>query len=444
MKTCQIKYSKITLCLILLLIAGQVSAQDHSDVKSMTLQEVFDLALQNSTQLKIAKKGSDLARQQTAIEKNRRLPSVSTELNYGYLSDANIWTPSFSTHETRPMPHHLTQFSTTASQLISSGNALNNSIKKSSLEEQVAEFSQDKSTVDIKFQVAANYLDIYRLTNLKKVYQSNLKLAENRLRNVLSMQKQGMVTQNDVLRTELSISDLKLKIRTTDNSIDIVNQQMNTIIGLPDSSRLAPDSTFLANYVHNNTFENFRSQAYQINPELKIASTENKIAETNIKLLQSEKLPVIALFAANNFQRPFLNSLPAIDVYYNVWQAGIGIRYNISSLYQSPKKITAGKIALQQSQQKEILQKQNIDVAISTYYTRYIEAQEDLQTYKSDLKSAQENYRIVEKKYFNQLALLTDMIDAANIKLEAETKVTDASINVVFTYCQLLNSIGNL
>jgi outer membrane protein len=444
MKTYQIIYRTLTLCWITLLIAGPVFAQDHPETKTMTLQDVFDLALQNSTQLKIAKKGSDLARQQTLIEKNKRLPLVSTELNYGYLSDANIWNPSFSIHETRPMPHHLTQFSTTASQLISSGNAVNNTIKKSTLEEEVALLSQDKSTTDIKFQVAANYLDIYRLINLRRVYQSNLKLAENRLRNILAMQKQGMVTQNDVLRTELSISDLKLSIRTTDNNINIVNRQMNTVIGLPDSARLVPDSVFLANYVHNNPYETFRDQAYQSNPELKIAATENRIAETNIKLLKSEKLPVVALFAANNFQRPFLNSLPAIDVYYNVWQAGIGIRYNISSIYQSPRKITAGKIALQQSQQKEILQRQNLDVAISTYYTKYIEAQEDLQTYKSDLKSAQENYRIVEKKYFNQLALLTDMIDAANIKLEAETKVTDAAINVVFTYCQLLNSIGNL
>jgi outer membrane protein len=101
MKTYQIIYRTLTLCWITLLIAGPVFAQDHPETKTMTLQDVFDLALQNSTQLKIAKKGSDLARQQTLIEKNKRLPLVSTELNYGYLSDANIWNPSFSIHETR-------------------------------------------------------------------------------------------------------------------------------------------------------------------------------------------------------------------------------------------------------------------------------------------------------------------------------------------------------
>jgi outer membrane protein len=444
MKNSQLKTVFRLLFWLSLCFTGRLCAQDTSRARSLTLREVFDLALLNSSALRIAGESTDLARQQVEIAKNKRLPSLSGDLTYGYLSNAQIWTPSLSNHTTGKIPHHLTVFNVSANQLLFAGKAVSNEIKKATLEEQVARLSQDKNTQDIKLLVAARYLDIARLNNLNKVYEGNRLLAENRLKNILAMARQGMVTRNDILRTELAISDLSLTIRRTDNDIRILNEELNTVIGLPETARLLPDSSFLATFVRNQPLEAFREQAYQVNPGLKIALTESGIAETNLKLLNSERSPVIAAFAASNLQRPYLNALPAIDVYYNVWQAGIGIKYNISSIYQSPKKIAAGRIALQRSKEKETLQKQNVDVSVSSGYIRFTEAQDDLRTYLSDLRSAQENYRIVEKKYFNQLALLTDMIDAANIKLEAETKVTNAGVNIVFTYCQLLNSIGNL
>ncbi len=405
---------------------------------------MFRLALANSTQLKVAEKYTELARQQTEINKLYRLPSVSTDLNYGYISNADIWTPSFSEHQTGTIPHQFTQFTVMAGQLIFKGNAVNHTIQKSTLEEQVAVLNLEKNTTDIKFLVAAKYLDIYRLINQVHVFESNLKLAEHRLKNILTMQRQGMVTQNDVLRTELTISDLTLNIKRTNNNIAIANKQLNMVTGLPDAIRLVPDTTLLTAVKNTESLAYFMDQAYQENHELKIAATENKIAETDIKLLGSDRYPEISLFTGSSMQRPFYNTLPGVDIFYNVWEAGIGIKYNISSIYQSPRKIKAGRIKLEQSKQNETLQRQNLEVSVSACYIKYNEAKDELATYQNDLKSAEENYRIVEKKYFNQLALLTDMLDAANTKIEAELKVTNASVNVVYTYYQLLKSTGTI
>jgi outer membrane protein TolC len=160
--------------------------------------------------------------------------------------------------------------------------------------------------------------------------------------------------------------------------------------------------------------------------------------------LKGERLPEIGLFAASNLQRPFLNAIPAIDVYYNVYRAGIGLRYNLSSIYQSPRKIKAGYIGLELSRRKDSLTRQGVEVSIRNTYIHYNESQDELQTYRSDLRSAEENYRLVERRYFNQLALLTDLIDATNTKIEAEIKVTNAEINSIYSYYQLRKAIGTL
>jgi len=421
-----------------------IMAQELPDPKPMSIEEVFELALANSTQMKVAAKYTELAHQQTEINKLYLLPSISADLDYGYISNADIWTPSFSGHQKGAIPHQFTQFSIMAGKIIFKGGAISNTIQKSTLEEQVAVLNLERNTSDIKFLMAAKYLDIYRLINQAKVFENNIKLARNRLDNILTMQKQGMLTKNDVLRTELTISDLLLNLRKIKNNISIYNHQLNMVTGLPAATQLVPDTSLLKRHTHQESLSFFLAEAYRENHELKIAGMDNRIAQTEIKLLGSDRYPEVVFFTGTNLKRPFLNTIPSIDIFYNVWQAGIGIKYNISSIYQSPKKIKAGRIRLELSIQNQALQLQNLEVSVSSFYIKYNEAKDELATYQNDLRSALENYRIVEKKYFAQLALLTDMLDASNTKIEAELKVTSALVNVQYTWYQLLKSIGTI
>lgn len=408
------------------------------------IDSIFRLAIKNSTQLKLAGSRIDAARQQEEVEKLYRLPSLSSGLAYGYVSNSEIWNPSFSKHITDHIPHQLTQFSFEAGQIIFKGNEINNTLKKSGIQVQIAELAKEKSNTDIKFLVAGQYLDIFRLINQRRIFRNNLELARSRLRNIQAMQRQGMVTQNDILRTQLSISDLELAITKTDDNIAITNRQLNVVTGRPDSAELAPDTTLIQKDVVQQPLSYFMAQADSENNELKIAEKQVGIAETNVKLLAADWYPQLALFANNNLIRPYVYSEPKLDIFYNVYQVGLSLKYNLSSLYQVPRKVRAGKIGVEDAKLEQQLKKENVTVAVESDYIRYNQARTELQTYQRDLGSAEENYRIVEKKYYNQLSLLTDMLDASNTKLEAELKVTNAQINLVFAYYRLLHSIGNI
>jgi outer membrane protein len=434
------RYSAILTIYTILSASGLYAQDSLKSGQVLTLPHAFQLALKNSVQLSISRTETTLAHQAIEINKLGQLPGISTGVNYGYISNADIWTPSFSTHTTGAIPHQFTQLTTQAGEEIFKGGEIRNNIKKATLEEQIATLALEKNTEDIKFLVAGQYLDIYRFINLRQVYVNNAKLAENRLKNILVMEKQGMVTQNDVLRTELTLSDLQLAIRKTDNNIAILNSQMNMVLGVPADASFIPDSTVLSLPTSSDKVAVFIATGTRENHELKIADTKVRVAETNLKLLGSDRYPSVALFVGSSMQRPFLYSIPSVDIFYNIWQAGIGISYNISSIYQSPRKIKAGRIQLQESKQYKVLQEQNQDVDIRVHYIRFKEAEDELLTSRHDLRSAEENYRIVEKKYFNQLALLTDLIDATSTKIDAETKVTNAEINNIYAYYLLLKA----
>lgn len=57
---------------------------------------------------------------------------------------------------------------------------------------------------------------------------------------------------------------------------------------------------------------------------------------------------------------------------------------------------------------------------------------------------AQQNYEVVNNRYLNQLALITDMIDASNMKLDAELNEADAYINIAYAYYKMKYIAGQL
>ena len=58
--------------------------------------------------------------------------------------------------------------------------------------------------------------------------------------------------------------------------------------------------------------------------------------------------------------------------------------------------------------------------------------------------SAVENYRIMQNRYLNQLAILTDLLDANSVRLNAELQLTSARTQVIYTYYQLQHACGRL
>lgn len=281
--------------------------------------------------------------------------------------------------------------------------------------------------------------------NQKAVYSNNITLARRRLANIQSMKRQGMVTQNDVLRTELVISDLLLLVSKVDSDIEMVNNRLTALLYLADSVHIIPDTSLLRHFVYDDLDAGILfGEANRNNRDLKIASLGNSIAEINIKLLKAEQLPELSLYMTGNLQRPYTFVIPAVDIYTGVYQAGISLRYNISSLYQTPKKLKVARLELEKSVLTETLQKQNIELEIKNACIRYQEDKHQLNTLRDNLRSVEENYRIIEKKYFNQLALPTDMIDAVNLKIEAEIEITNTEINIVYDYYQLLKVAGKL
>ena len=56
---------------------------------------------------------------------------------------------------------------------------------------------------------------------------------------------------------------------------------------------------------------------------------------------------------------------------------------------------------------------------------------------QKQVELANQNYSVVQNRYQNDLALLTDMVDASNMKLSAEMALINARISMLYNFYTL-------
>ncbi|ACU07596.1 Outer membrane protein [Flavobacteriaceae bacterium 3519-10] len=430
-----------TTLLLLSLFFFQVNAQTTE--RTLMLNEVVQMALENHTQLKLSSQNILIARQQTKTAELQKLPNITASANAFYLGDALILDKDLSKIATVGMPHFGNTYSLQASELIYKGGLVKKSIEVSELREQLAELDLEKDEQNIKFLVMSNYLDIQKIINQKNVFLNNRKLATERLENVKKFYKQGMVTRNEIIRGELLLKNLEQGILTLDNNRAALNYQLATAVGLSPDILIVPTASF-SEAAADTGLGYYLDRAHQNHPVLKYAQTGIEMANKNIEIINTDKKPTIAAFGGYDMARPVTSSLPAQDFYTNTWQAGLSISYNIDNLYKTKEKEQIGKLQLSQARNALALQQENLDVQTNAAYLKWQEAIQQARLSKESEDLASENYRIIEAKYLNQLALQADMIDASNAKLEAELQYANSEINVQYQYYNLMKTTGTL
>ncbi|MCQ9636222.1 TolC family protein [Chryseobacterium sp. WG14] len=426
-----------------LLIAAFPALFFSQQIKQMTADEVAELAVRNHQQLKVSAQNIDIAKQNTNVVKLQKLPTITASTSQFYLGNAVAIDKDFSNSTTIPMPHYGSSYAVQATQLIFKGGLVSKSIEMAGLREQLSELDLEKNKQDVKFLVISNYLDIYKTLNQEEVFQNNKKLAQERLKNIQKFYQQGMVTRNEVIRGELAIKNLDQGILTLSNNKKILNYNLNIALGLSSDTEIVPTES-IENKESGIGMEYYMSLAHDSNPLMKSAQKNRDIADKNIEIIKTDNMPTIAGFGGYTLQRPITTRNPVLDMYSGGWQTGVSLSYNIDTLYKTKEKVKLGELQKNQANDAITLTEQNIDMGVNAAYTKYQEAIQQADILNDSKRLAEENYKITEAKYLNQLAVQAEMIDAQNQKLQSELDYANAEINVLYQYYNLLKSTGTL
>ena len=432
------KHRLITLVTTVFLITN-ISAQQ---TKTLTLKEAVELTLAYNKTLKINKEKIVQAALNTREANERRLPSASISGSYLYLPvQPNITMKNGSDSGTGggTSVHQAMYGIANISYPIYTGGKLKYGIESAKYLEQAVKLDADNDREAIIMNTVNACINLYKAYQAIELVKENLATAQQRVKDFTNLEKNGLLARNDLMKAELQTSNIELSLLDAETNYKLASVNMNLMMGLPEQTQLVPDRSGLTLPTEIKALDDYEQDALKNRKDISALGYREKAAGVGIKNAKADYYPSLALTGGY-----VAADIPKLLSITNAVNIGVGVKWDIGSLWKTKTKIAEAKSTLQQVKLNEEQLNDAVRMQVNQAYEAYLLTQKKIQVYEKAVEQAIENYRITKNKYDNALATTTDLLDADVALLQTKLGVTNAKADSFLAFNKLLQVTGTI
>jgi outer membrane protein TolC len=429
---------KLVLITLSLLSLQSLRAQQ---TRTLTLKEAIDLSIANSKQLKLNTAKILEANSAVKEAEEKRLPDAGVNGSYLYLPvrpTINLKSDSAGGNG-GPKVSQAFFGMVSVSLPLYNGGKLKYGIESAKYLEQALNLDAENERTAVIMNTINACINLFKAKEAINLVKENLEQSQQRVKDLSNLEKNGLLARNDLLKAELQTSNIELTLLDAESNYRLASVNMDIMLGLPEETDLIPDRNGLALPQSVKSISEYEQDALQNRNDIAAAAVRKKNAELNIKTIKADYYPSIALtggYVAADIPK-FLTVTNAVNI-------GVGVKYNISSLWKTKTKLAGAEARIKQVVASQEILNDNIRMQINQAYQAYFVSTKKIEVLEKSVIQATENYRITKNKYDNSLATTTELLDADVALLQSKLSVTNAKADSFLAYNRLLYAAGLL
>ena len=406
------KMPEISGFFLILICAFAVASPAYAEV--LTLSAGLKLVTENSRIIKITRHEEKMAEADTLLAKSRTLPEINASA--GYTSLAHKPVALFGKQSVPVSEKNYLTYSLTVQQTLYDfqRNASRYEASRKVLNAKTIDAERVRNLVAIDFVLV--YLELLETQNLLKVSEREVERLESHLRDAKTQYEAGVITKNDLLQTEVKISDAKQRRLSIQNLRAVTASRLNNALARPLTAELQIEEIRETSpYGLDIDLEQAWAIAEQQRPELRMAAEMISALELEKTAVGTEYFPRFFLrggydYTENSYQLHEENWSVTLGMGINLYQGG-RTRAEI-------RKIGEQRLKLLEERDKL---KDDIRLEVQKYLFDAKTAQGRANVTKDSVAQAEENLRINRVKYAEGVGTATEVLDAVALLTVAET-----------------------
>lgn len=421
------------------LFAAICSLSAHAQ-EAWTLRQCAEYAVEYN----IGIKQQENQRQQRALQlstsKNSRLPDLSASASESFSFGRGLTLDNTYTNRSTSS----TGFSIGTNVPLFTGFRIPNQIKLNQLNLEAATADLEKAKNDIRMQVAQAYVQILYDMEIADVAKRQIAIDSGQVKRLQAFVENGKASQAELSQQVATLSQAHLTATQANNNLQLALLTLSQLLELPSPNgfsvvrpAISDDTTSSLALNLPSSPETIYQEAIAIKPEIRAEQIRLSAADRQINIARAALYPSLNLSAGLQSNYYKTNGIPAdafaTQLKNNFSQyIGLNLSIPIFNRFETRNSIRSAKI----DRENQLLQfsnaKKTLFKEIQQVYYNALAADSKYVSSKSAAQSSHDAFILMQAKYENGKANITEFNEAKNNYLKAESDLVQARYEYLY------------
>ena len=424
----------VVFCLV---CAATLSQSSLAQTKRWSLRECCDYAIEHNISIKQQQNQCRQQEVQLSTARNSRLPDLSASVSQNF---------SFGRGLTAANTYSNTNTSSTSFQLGTSvplftGFQIPNQIKMNQLNLEAATADLEKAKNDIRLQVAQAYVQILYDMEIGDVARRQVTIDSMQVVRLQALVDNGKAAEATLSQQKATLANSHLTATQADNNTRLAILTLTQLLELPtpeDFGIVRPDlSTISDGSLTTLSPDAIYAEALGLKPEIAAQQLRLQAYNRNIKIAQAGYYPTLSLsggLGTNYYTTSGFTSDSFGEQLKNNFSQYIGLNLSIPifNRFQTRNNVRTARISLENQQLQLDNTKKTLYKEIQQVYCNALNAQTKAQSSQEALASSLDAFKLMQAKYENGKATITEFNESKNNYLKSESDLVQARYELLY------------
>ncbi|AEI15375.1 outer membrane efflux protein [Flexistipes sinusarabici DSM 4947] len=397
---------------------------------ALSLDKLKEKAIENRPVLQKYRLDTGISEENVRYQKGEFMPSADLGYQYNQLDEDAMFENSENSNLYISLSYNLFD-----------GFRDKYNLKSAKEMKKVSLFELQSKQQDIKLDVAAAYLNVYRNQRYLEVRQNAFKLYKEKYEDAKLKYDVGVMKWSEVLKIKVEMDNAKQELLKAqaelDKSLNTLSRKVNAEIKIEDIN-----FQLLETIPEFHKYDFYKGKMYAVRSELKALETVVQARQYSVGASKSSLYPKVDL------SMRYSNSADSVNPYgdneEDELRGQVNVSFNIFNGFQKYANINKAKLEMRKSKMDVMELKLDLKNQLQNVFEDKTVALKNLEVARTSLKEAEENLRVTEASFNEGIATSTDILDAIYYLSRAKYNVINARTQVFLNYFKLQRVIENL